>query len=360
LGQTLPTAEEPAAFYVDRLQQRYTRRELKKALNECQKQYQNQDLEGALDHMLAEAQRLSLEQHRNQVVENRPNAYDIVVSEYNAKWKLGDEYGIQLGYPTLDAMNGGLMSGDVMVMAGRPAAGKSFALLAMADHIWRTQKKTPLLLSMEMPILQISQRLAAMQSQVPLTHLRHADLSSNLSTQVKQTLTALQHEDRPFWMVDGNLAASVADLQMYVQQLQPDVVIVDGAYLMNPGQAKKSEWEKVKAVIEGLKQNIAQSLGIPVIASYQLNREAAKTKKGDDYGTEMLANSDAIGQIASVVLGMMEEENIENLVSKRVSILKGRNGESGGFSIRWQFDGPAPNFMDFSEIETEQDHMPFV
>jgi hypothetical protein len=66
-------------------------------------------------------------------------------------------------------------------------------------------------------------------------------------------------------------------------------------------------------------------------------------------GLEDIAGADAIGQIASVVLGLLQEESIESLMTKRFEILKGRSGEVGSFDTNWVFDLPG-NAMDFSEV----------
>jgi hypothetical protein len=104
---------------------------------------------------------------------------------------------------------------------------------------------------------------------------------------------------------------------------------------------------------ELLKEEIAGNLGIPVAASWQFSREAAKkmgSKKGGAVGLEDIGYTDAIGQISSIVLGLLEEDNVETMKKKTVTIMKGRSGESGEFKINWQFE-PVLNFDHFVEQE---------
>jgi hypothetical protein len=80
--------------------------------------------------------------------------------------------------------------------------------------------------------------------------------------------------------------------------------------------------------------------------SWQLNREATKKKKNEEVGLSEIGYSDAIGQISSVVLGLFQEESIETVEGRQVHVMKGRNGEVGNFSTRWNF-----HVCDFTEID---------
>ena len=136
---------------------------------------------------------------------------------------------------------------------------------------------------------------------------------------------------------------------MLAVQLQPDVVFIDGAYLIRH-ESKNQRWERLTYIAEGIKQRIAEDLDMPVIISYQFNRGA--DKKGADATLADIAYTDSIGQLSSVVLGILEEESIETSNSRKIKVLKGRDGQVGEFKINWNFDN-GPNFMDFTEIEDE-------
>jgi hypothetical protein len=130
--------------------------------------------------------------------------------------------------------------------------------------------------------------------------------------------------------------------------------LIDGAYLLSHEDKKLNKYQRVDANCEAMKRELAARCKIPVVASFQFNRVAAKKiskneeKKTDvelQVGLEDIAHSDAIGQISSIVLGFFEEQTPENINVKRVDILKGRGGEQGVFKCRWDFQ-----HMDFSEI----------
>ena len=86
---------------------------------------------------------------------------------------------------------------------------------------------------------------------------------------------------------------------------------------------------------------------IPVVASWQFNRGAEKKMEKDkQVGLEDIGYTDEIGQLSSVVLGLMQEESIETIMTREVRILKGRDGEVGTFYTKWDFIN-----MDFGELE---------
>jgi hypothetical protein len=92
---------------------------------------------------------------------------------------------------------------------------------------------------------------------------------------------------------------------------------------------------------------------VPVVISYQFNREVKKGAKAANVGVENIAYTDAIGQLSSVVLGLLQDESVETMMQRRIEILKGRSGEQGSYDINWIFD-VGPKFMTFSEIPKQE------
>lgn len=228
----------------------------------------------------------------------------------------------------------------------------TFQLLYVAHTHWMGGGM-PLVLSMEMTNTLIAQRLAAMNTHIPLTHLLKGELSTKKAEQMMAELEKNEDKERPFWLVDGNLTATVDDLIMLCRQLKPTAVFIDGAYLLRHPNPKASKWDKLTENAEWIKQKLATELMLPVVCSYQFNREAAKKKKGKDgdkAGLEDIYGTDAIAQLSSVVLGLFEHESVETEKRRRIDVIKGRNGETGEFLINWDFVG-----MDFAEISTVKD-----
>ena len=136
---------------------------------------------------------------------------------------------------------------------------------------------------------------------------------------------------------------------MLARRFRPDAIYVDGAYMLQPERRGARGWEAVADTARGLKRDLASALDIPAFASYQFNKEFLKAKGAEKAGMHMVAGSQEIPWLATVLLGITEEDTVENQDCKRVDIMKGRNGEVGHYWVNWVFD-QFP-YMDFSQLE---------
>ena len=357
VGVSLPPAPEPYLYYRDQVQKQYKYNLLAAELGELRPLMMQKEVDAVAEKVLGLARQLQQIEARQSLVNMRTDAQSLVLGAYVQARKAGGVAGITLGWPYLDDMVGGLVPGDFMGIVGRPSSGKSYLLLAMALHVWQ-QKKVPMVVSMEMAPLLIMQRVLAMHGKLPVTQLKKARLSTRTHKRLVQYLEGL-HDYPDFWVLDGNLTATAQDVAWMAQQIKPDVVLVDGAYLLGYGEGHRmAKWERIGSVAEALKKDVAARLGIPVVCSYQLNREYVKESKKSksqqtSAGLEHIAGTDVIGQVASVVLGLMQDESVEVVTTRRVDVLKGRSGEQGSFEINWIFD--MPPFMDFSQVVVDED-----
>lgn len=342
----VPTATEPATFYLEKLTDRHFQHTLAVAVDEANDLVQaDKSEEGArklVDMLMPELMRT----HGNRLITIQ-EAYSLVAANYASQMKLGDDYAVKIGYPVVDDY-GGLVAGDLLSIVGRPAAGKSFLSLRAAHVAWKHGFK-PVFISMEMNNLVSGQRLVAMDADIPLNGLKlqkGQGLTTPQMKKMKEASTKAKSVENPFYLMDGNLSTTVEDIYHYCRHMKPDCVYVDGAYMLKHPNPRLGRFERVAENCELLKQEIAGNLGIPVYASWQFSREAAKkmkSKKGGAVDLEDIGYSDAIGQISSIALGLMDEENVETMHKKKVTVMKGRHGETGEFYINWQFN-PTMNF----------------
>jgi replicative DNA helicase len=349
----IPNTPEPAEFYLARLRNRFMEHFLQETVAEANKLVGADKCEDAAALIVERINSQLVHRHGTRLI-TMADAYEMVQQNYFKQMKLGDDYGIRLGYPVVDDY-GGLVGGDVLSIVGRPAAGKSFLQLRGAHRCWRLGKR-PAFISMEMNNLISAQRLVAMDAGVPLNALK-LQKGQGLSTpqmvkmQGAQAKVGAHGED--FFLMDGNLSTTVEEVWNFCRRLKPDVLFIDGAYMLKHPNPRLGRFERVAENCELLKQEIAGNLSIPVAASWQFSREAAKkmgTKKGGAVGLEDIGYSDAIGQISSIVLGLLEDETVETMHKKTVTIMKGRSGETGEFPIHWEFE-PLMNFDQYVEQE---------
>ncbi len=345
----LPTPTEPAQFYFDQVMERFTHKRLNKALTECNEHMKDQDTWTAMNIVQGAIADILSTNAQGGLVEFTQNAYDLYMGAFiKHQLQTNDQLGVMMGWPALDEMTKGLRGGDILSIIGRPAMGKTFSLLYSAMHAMTKQKLAVMVVSMEMALPEIMERLVAMYTSLPMTHIKGYELSTAQQKKLEPKLEEAKQEMGKLYLLDGNLSRTVPDIFALVAQLNPAALYIDGAYLLKHEDKRLNKFQRVEANIEEIKKR-ASELGIPAILSYQFNREAVKKKVGKGNanampGLEDIAHSDAIGQISSIVLGMVQEASVETMISRQIHILKGRSGEVGKFEINWDFKS-----MDFSQ-----------
>lgn len=344
--EDLPKVTEPAKYYRDLLQEKWVQEVIKTAMTDAQKAMVNNPTSAseAMNLLGSAVMQVQFQKNSNKLVDFTKSAGTLIPA-YVALQHAESGMGTQFGWPTLDAMSGGIGKGDLISFVGRPAMGKTWFLLWAALHAHQKQKKKVLFISMEMAIMPIQLRLAAMIFNMPYTKYLKGQLSSKLWEKFKAGITALGHFDVPFYVVDGNLSATVEDAWSLVTALQPDSVYIDGGYLMQ----HPKERDRFKRVAENCNlMKMTLSPLAPTTVSWQFSRSAApgKKKKGEKPGLEDIGYTDSIGQDSSLVAGISQPESLETYQQREVDILKGRNGEQGKFLTYWDFLK-----MDFNEIE---------
>lgn len=357
LGDILTEVLEPASYYMAEVTKRYLHTKLKVATLALQDQLQASNPEAALTLVTDLVTELYATKHRQRMFDFR-DAADLVYAEYMKKHTMAEETGIMLGWPSIDNVSSGLQPGDYCTVNGRPAAGKTMALLKCALHPWQKGLSAPLFVSMEMGMPIIRSRLASMDAKKALTHVMKGTLSSKGFTLMMTKLEENKAMPKPFWVVDGNLTSTADDIIRIARQTKPSAVYIDGAYLLRHPNQKMNKFERMGENAERLKTTLAGDLGIPVMASYQLNREVMKKNKkaGEEPGVEDIYGNDAMGQLSTLALGFFEAESIETLKRRKCTIMKGRNGEVGEFFTNWNFVS-----MDFDEIiEVPKEKMQFL
>ena len=352
-GTELVKPGEPPSYYFDMMQTRHTEIALKAAMKKASDALQpgGSGADAALGLVSEAVLGLMTQKYGNKIADLR-GAYEILMQVYATQWKGDGERLLFLGWPYLDEMSGGLWRTDMVSYVGRPAMGKTWKLLYGALSGYLAAEADPLdkngssrlFVSMEMDIISIEQRLAAMVAKVPASNVKKAGMSTVEMKRFKKGLKVLQGNKAPFWIVDGNLTATVEEVYMLARQLKPDAVFIDGAYLLkNPSIPDR--FKRISENAELLKTWIANGIG-PCVCSWQFNRDAAKKKKGEEPDLTNIYGADTIGQVSSLVLGLFEEESVETLATRKVKVLKGRHGETGEFQTNWRFDT-----MDFSQLD---------
>lgn len=271
-------------------------------------------------------------------------AYDFVQT---SKYKNGMT-GIPTGWPSLDRITGGHQRGDIDIILARPKSGKT-QLLFYSAMMCKKLGYNPFIISMEMKALQSARRIMAMEANLPMSFMKKGQLSIWGERKLKEKLKGLC--DKPFFM-EGQFKKDISEIAGLVYSLKElDIVFIDGGYLIKLMKSSRNEnrWEKVSEIVETLK-TVAVKANINITVTFQFNRSVKKTDI-NKAGLEHVQLSDSIGQIASVALGIFDDEAMVG--RKRVEVIDDRESEGGGFFINWDWES-----MNFSEIEERNEDEP--
>lgn len=274
----------------------------------------------------------------------------------------------KLHYPSLDKQ-GGLEDGDMIGVVGRPASGKTWLMLRMALKYWaemnNDKEPTPVLfVTQEMSSKQIEKRALPLIAGVNPSPLYQGKVSQHeigkantaqaeyLAT-LEKARTALLNNEAPFLIYDSKMAGTVHDIESIAAMHGVKRVWIDGAYMLRHPDPRLGRYARVPENLDLLKQ-WCQRTGASVLSSWQFKRGAGKDDAGDTPDLDDIGYSHAIGEYMGVILGLLENpKSVSQMNKKRITIMKGRNGEVGGFDIHWRFHD-----MCFDEItapETESD-----
>lgn len=204
------------------------------------------------------------------------------------------------GLKTIDKVTGGIANGDYGLIVGRLGTGKTTLTLWIANH-WRNMGKLVLLVSNEMLAADVFSRIDGMEGTFNPLRLR-TDADDEIKTILKTVARrAKASEGKGDIIIPNKRLGSPEQIFALARDLNVDVVIVDGVYLMSMATGGFSaKWERISEISNALKQG-AIDIQRPVMGVTQLKRLGGDKETLD---AEDLAYSDSLGQDADFILGI--------------------------------------------------------
>jgi replicative DNA helicase len=181
--------------------------------------------------------------------------------------------GVPSGFRDLDDMLGGFQRGNLIVVAARPAVGKSALVCNIAENVAAKQELPAAFFSLEMSETELAHRFIASRSRISNDKLRMGKVSSRDWPRVLRACNEL--ESAPLWLDDSS-DLSLLELRAKARRLAANqgglsLVIVDYMQLMRPEDPRINRVEQVSQISRGLKI-LAGELNVPVIGLSQLSR----------------------------------------------------------------------------------------
>ena len=333
---------EPAIYYLEHLKQRYMDLGLRNSVADATKLLKGDDKDPrAAVSLMFDACVEMLKTEKSAHLFDFRDALTPIMAEHTAKL-MGPNIGIDLGWPYLDHMIGGIRKGDLVSYVGRPQKGKTWFMLYSALHAWEKQGKTVMFCTFEMEGRLIRERLAAMYGHVPAMSLKLGEMLKGDSEKLISRLTTAKQAKNPLWILDAGMATTVPQLLAITRSLKPDVIYLDGAYLIQHEDTSLGRFRKIDAVADQIKTILCPLA--PTLASWQYNKAAAKKKKDEPVTADDVYGSDVIFMVSSILLGIFQADTPATIHRKLIQIQKGRGGEKGEFETCWNF-----KTMDFAQ-----------
>lgn len=334
LTNYVPTAAHAAA-YAELVGQAAVRRRLIKASSEISELGFDEDVEiqellGKAEQELFSVSDQSLKQDLVSIESILTESFDRMEELHRNK---GSLRGVPTGYRDLDNMTAGLQRSDLIILAARPAMGKSTLVSNLAYNIATIAKQSVLFFSLEMSKEQLVDRMLADASGVDAWNIRTGNLSDEDFNKLSEAMGEMA--EAPIFF-DDTPGISVLEMRTKARRVAHDaplgLIIIDYLQLMSgSGKHDGNRVQEVSEISRGLKL-IARELNVPVIALSQLSR-TVENRTPQIPQLADLRESGSIEQDADIVMFIYREayynpdtdrENITDLI-----IAKHRNGPTG-------------------------------
>lgn len=253
--------------------------------------------------------------------------------------------GVPSGFTAVDRVTSGWQKTDLVILAARPAMGKTAFVLSMARNMAVEHRQGVAVFSLEMSSLQLVNRLISAETELGGEKIKTGKLEEYEWHQLNQRIKTL--DDAPIF-IDDTPALSIFEFRAKCRRLKMqhdiNIVIVDYLQLMTAGSDNKGSREQEVSQISRSLKAIAKELDVPIIALSQLSR-AVESREGKRPQLSDLRESGAIEQDADIVcfihrpeyFGITEDESGNSLLGvAELIIAKHRNGATADVHLRFQ------------------------
>ncbi len=383
-----------ARFYAEEIRNCYIRRSLIIIADELIHKANHPKIDTTPDQEISNAEEKLYNLAEKDQINSGPSDFKTILasttkqinSAYNRKGKLS---GIDTGFSGINRHLGGLNKSDLIVLAGRPAMGKTALATNIGFNAAKCSKldknEAILIFSLEMSAEQLGQRILAEQSTIDSHRLRNGDIDDDEFS--KLVVTQNNIHNLPFF-IDDTPAISVGQIGSRARRLKRtnglSLIIIDYIQLIQGSKASESQGRvhEISNITRGLK-SLAKELNVPILALSQLSR-AVEQREDKRPILADLRESGSIEQDADVVMfvyreeyyldksepSQKENENQESFNERfikwqdrrsaaegkaEIIISKQRHGPTG--IIQVQFEAKLTRFMDLVQNERLPDQI---
>ena len=268
--------------------------------------------------------------------------FDDIQSVYD---KEDNVLGVPSGFPDLDTITSGFQKSDLIILAARPAMGKTTLALNIAMNAAIKANMPIAIFSLEMPKEQLAMRLLSSESKLDSKRLRTANLHEHEYKSLMHALGVLS--DAPIY-IDDTPGLSPLELRAKTRRLMIEadikMILIDYLQLMKGGKRRsESRFHEMSEIVREVK-GFAKESGLPIIALSQLSRSVEQRQDKTPQLSD-LRETGEIEQTADIVMFIHREDyydhqlSVENQASVTdLIIAKHRNGSTGRVNLMFRKD----------------------
>ena len=267
--------------------------------------------------------------------------------------------GVSTGFKSIDEMTSGLHPGELIIVAGRPAMGKTTFAMNIAENAAITTDKPVLVFSMEMPAEQLTMRILSSLGRIDQHRLRTGQLLDEDWPRISSTVGMMS---KTKLLIDETPALSPMEMRARARRVAREhdgisLIVVDYLQLMRGSTGSDNRAAEISEISRSLKA-LSKELNVPVIALSQLNRGLEQRINKRPIMSD-LRESGAIEQDADLIVFIYRDEvyneDSEDKGTAEIIIGKHRNGPTG--VSRLTFLGQYTRFENFTS--NQQAPQPF-
>lgn len=264
--------------------------------------------------------------------------------------------GVPTGFADLDRLTKGMHEGELIIVAGRPAMGKTTFAMNIAEFVALKAEMPVAIFSMEMPAEQLAMRLISSYKRIRLENLRNGRLQGDEFQLMSAAAADIANSHNLF--IDDSSGLRISDIRSRARRLSREVkqlglIVVDYLQLMSGDGRSENRQQEISEISRGLKL-LAKELKCPIIGLSQLNRSLENRPDKRPLMSD-LRESGSIEQDADVIIFLYRDivynpnlKDTDNERDAEAIIRKQRNGPTG--TVELTFFGEFTQFKNRARV----------
>lgn len=354
-GFQMERSDEPFEYFIDQIRQRHKYNTIVSGLQHLAGILSGpgQDVDEAEVELYKLTSKVSTELRLGRDL-NYANDAEDRIERYVVKKTFCGVDGIPIHIEPIDNITGGAHGGELITILGQPGSGKTFFELVVARAALREGYRV-LFITKEMEPEQIAVRMDAVLLGYTFDKVRRGLLGDTAERKYFEDIRALKDTCSDFIISADEGEGGVTSIQAKVEEFNPDLVIVDGSYLIIDEDGGKSQWERAMNITRRLKR-LARKVRLPIYNSTQAGRQVKRSTAPD---MEDVAFTYSYAQDSDAIISIYRSEEMVAGSKLGVKLAKVRDGANmGHFILNWDFEdmqsfGSLASDLTMSDIEDD-------